>query len=280
MAKYLVMSNLSASIIIPVLNQSRKLEECLSELRDQLYNSNNIEVIVIDNGSTDGSEKLAEKYDFRSLNCASKNSPYQARNMGADESNGDVLVFLDAKCKPSKNYIFEIEKMLSENDWDLVAGDFYFTDLSSKSSLSELAYASMFLRSNPKYNGGEVSTLTGNMMVKKKVFLNLGKFDVTRSGGDVKFSQKAELEKKIKIFNSNLRVSYQSKMFEDLIKFIKRDAKGPSAIKPWYSVRPANISYINERLDDLNINISFIKKIKLMFFIMYLRFIKFYNQSK
>ena len=268
------------SIIIPVLNQAEKLDKCLLSLSNQLKGMNNIEVLVVDNGSNDGSELIAKKYNFKSIQYLDVRNPYQARNKAAVISSGEVLVFLDAKCIPNENYIAEIQKMCKVSDWDLVAGDFDFIELSSKSSLSELAYAVVYLKTNPKYNGGEVSTLTGNMMVKKEAFFDLGRFDTRRSGGDVRFSQKAERLNKLKIYNPKLRVSYAAKKYKDLIQSTKRDAGDLPSKVSWRSIRPAGKKYIDERLQDLKINIDGFKKLRLMFFIMYLRFIKYYHQAK
>lgn len=266
------------SIIIPVLNQVEKLDKALSILKDQLEGVKNIEVIVVDNNSTDGSEFLAQKYNFRAVNYSDAKSPYQARNKGASIAKGNILVFLDAKCKPDKDYISEIQTVCQANNWDIVAGDFDFSGLSAESSISELAYAVMYLRTNPKYNGGEVSALTGNMIVSKKAFIELGGFDERRSGGDVKFSQKAEKSDFVKMYNPKLRVAYQPKQYLDLIQSIKRDTIDLPHTIPLISVRPASRTYIDERLDELDINISGIKKVKLMFFIMYLRLLKYYHQ--
>jgi glycosyltransferase involved in cell wall biosynthesis len=268
------------SIIIPVLNQVNKLDLCLSELYSQIQNNESIEVIVVDNGSDDGSQNLAKKYNFKAVHFLDSKNPYKARNKGAEIARGINLVFLDAKCMPLDNYILELERIIEKENWGVVAGDFEFLGLTANSSLSELAYAVIHLRTNPILNGGEVSALTGNMMVKRNVFFELGKFVEKRSGSDVRFSQMAEEKRKRKIFASNLKVGYHAKNYSDLIQSIKRVAKDVPHKLSIKGVRPAGSSYIVDRLKGFNIEISAYKKFKLRFFIMYLRLSKYIYQFK
>jgi glycosyltransferase involved in cell wall biosynthesis len=254
---------------------------CLNVLHLQLQNKKDIEVIVVDNGSSDGSQFLAkEKYNFKSLQFTKDKNPYKARNFGVDQSKGNNLVFLDAKCIPFSNYINELERLVQLDQWDLVAGEFEFINLSSNSTISELAYAVTHLRTNPIYNGGEISALTGNMMVKREVFFELGKFDENRSGSDIRFSQLSESKNKIKIFAPNLKVGYHAKKYADMIHSIKRVAKGAPFKMPITGVRPAGKKYIETRLENLNIKITWIQKTKLQFFIMYLRMLKYMYQFR
>jgi len=272
------MDDVAISIIIPVLNQVERLEVCLEELRHQIGESTSFEVLVVDNGSSDGSDLLADRYQFTPLPLAEKANPYIARNHGATIAKGEILVFLDAKCTPRAGYVNQIQKWGQKQDWDVVSGDFKFVNLTRKSSLSELAYAVMHLRTNPKYNGGEIATLTGNMMVRKAVFWELSGFDTQRSGGDIRFSQKVKTFGKRIFFDPALVVAYEAKQQKDLIQSLKRDGRDAPYRLPWYSVRPAGMNYIRQRLTDLGITVDPLKLIRLSLYIMYLRFIKYSQQ--
>ncbi len=85
------------SIIIPVLNGSKFLERCFSTLEKQTYS--NLEIIFIDNGSSDDTKVKIESYynkkkGIKLLNC-SKISPGAARNVGIKNANGEYISFLD-----------------------------------------------------------------------------------------------------------------------------------------------------------------------------------------
>ncbi|HVA96932.1 MAG TPA: glycosyltransferase family 2 protein [Candidatus Acidoferrales bacterium] len=90
------------SIIIPVYNEERYLTYCLSSLINQTYKYT--EIIIIDDGSTDKSLDIANKYDIQ-LFRQKHQGPGIARNYGAGLAKGEILAFLDADMKYDKKYI-------------------------------------------------------------------------------------------------------------------------------------------------------------------------------
>lgn len=87
------------SIICPCYNSEKYLSEGLASVTAQTYS--NFELIIINDGSTDGSAKIAEEYkrfDSRIKLISQKNSgkPSIARNVGIRVSSGDLVTFLDA----------------------------------------------------------------------------------------------------------------------------------------------------------------------------------------
>ncbi len=87
------------SIIIPVYNQAKLLERCLASIKRQIYN--NYEIIVIDDGSTDGIDLTRQKYTaifghkLIYFNHEHKGAN-PARNHGARRAQGEYLIFCDA----------------------------------------------------------------------------------------------------------------------------------------------------------------------------------------
>ena len=87
-----------ASIIIPVYNAEKYLDECLKSILGQSYH--NWEAILIDDGSSDSSFEICKKYSsldsrFRCFS-QSNSGPGKARNKGMSMSTGDYLTFVDA----------------------------------------------------------------------------------------------------------------------------------------------------------------------------------------
>ena len=275
------MEDHSLSIIIPVFNQESSLKRSLGILKDQIGDNKGVEIVVIDNDSSDDSRKIAESFDVKVFTFKEEKNPYLTRNFGVSKSNGDVLAFLDSKCTPKSDYLQQIFKAIKEyEDWDLIAGDFELEGLTSDASLSELAYAVTNLRVAPKYNAGEISALTGNMIVKKEVFEELNGFDAQRSGGDIRFTRKAKSAQKRIKYNPNLITTYQAKEKEDLLASIKRDARDMDGTLSLTSVRPEGWEYMKDRLNDLKISLGFWKMLRLSIYIMYLRFIRYNHQGE
>lgn len=88
------MSNEAVSIIVPVYNGESELKQCLEAIRNSITPP--LEILVIDDGSTDNSRAVALGLGARVLTTGGRCGPARARNMGAREAKGTILFFLDA----------------------------------------------------------------------------------------------------------------------------------------------------------------------------------------
>ena len=86
------------SVIVPVYNVEEYLEECLESIRHQTYTD--IEVILVNDGSTDGSKEICERYCEKNSRFKLINQENQglsaARNRGVKESIGQYIMFVDS----------------------------------------------------------------------------------------------------------------------------------------------------------------------------------------
>jgi len=105
------------SIIVLNYNGKKYLDPCLSSLLKINYPRDKLEVIVVDNGSTDGSvEYIKEKYPWVKLIRLNKNYGYAiANNVGAKFSKGKFLVFLNNDTAVDKNWLIELIKVAIQN---------------------------------------------------------------------------------------------------------------------------------------------------------------------
>lgn len=106
------------SIIIPVHNSEKYLNKCLDSILNQTYKD--LEIILIENLSTDSSKKICEDYvksDSRvKLMIESKKGAAAARNCGIREANGEYISFVDSDDYVDHNaYKIIINKMIQEN---------------------------------------------------------------------------------------------------------------------------------------------------------------------
>ncbi len=111
------------SIIIPVFNTKDYLKQCLESIASQ--NFENYEVIIIDDGSTDGSDKICD--DF-CVGCKKakvihqdNKGPSAARNRGIEEATGDWVWFVDSDDLIADGALSALEERLSFIDCDLFA---------------------------------------------------------------------------------------------------------------------------------------------------------------
>ena len=82
------------SVVIPVYNGGSDFERCLRGVRSNL--GVDFEVVVVDDGSTDGSAAVAERFGARVIRHESPRGPAAARNAGAEAANAPIVFFLDA----------------------------------------------------------------------------------------------------------------------------------------------------------------------------------------
>lgn len=99
------------SVVIPVYNEKKDIEKCLSSLLAQDYPS--FEVIVIDDGSNDGTIEILKKFVKESddkIKLLKQNhlGPGPARNLGARHAKGEILSFVDADMTFEKDFLSDL----------------------------------------------------------------------------------------------------------------------------------------------------------------------------
>jgi len=100
------------SIIIPAHNEEKHIEKCLESLIAQDYQD--IEIVVVDNGSRDNTQKIVERYveryggKVRLLRLERNLGPGGGRNVGSSNATGEILVFVDADMVFPPDYIKKI----------------------------------------------------------------------------------------------------------------------------------------------------------------------------
>ncbi|MDQ0642004.1 glycosyltransferase [Microbacterium murale] len=112
---------LSISVVIPVRNDARLLELCLQALGEQTRRAD--EIIVVDNGSTDDTAAVAERYGARVVAEPVPGIP-QAASAGYDAASGDIIGRLDADSRPGRDWIERIvQRFQSRPELDFLTGD-------------------------------------------------------------------------------------------------------------------------------------------------------------
>ncbi len=111
------------SIIIPVYNVEKELDRCINSVLGQDYDD--YEIIVVDDGSTDKSGEIADKYKDISTNITvihKKNGGLSsARNAGIEVASGDYFVFLDSDDYLGKDFLTSLSKSIDKYRADIIA---------------------------------------------------------------------------------------------------------------------------------------------------------------
>lgn len=131
------------SIIVPVYKVEKYLDRCVESLISQTYE--NIEIILVDDGSPDNSGKLCDEWankDKRIRVIHKKNSGVSAtRNRGISESTGKYLVFVDSDDWLEQNAVELLYNKLIVENVDMVCGSYFInTDETEKEIITRDLY--------------------------------------------------------------------------------------------------------------------------------------------
>ena len=109
-----------ASIIIPVLNEERFIEECIESVVSNTDDIEKMEIIIIDGGSEDTTVEIVKKISSKYQNVILLHNPKKitpiSLNLGIKESSGEFIVRLDAHALYSKNYVNKCIQVLENSD--------------------------------------------------------------------------------------------------------------------------------------------------------------------
>ncbi len=123
------------SLIIPMYNASDCIRESLTSIQEQT--ARNIEVILVDDCSTDDTVKKAKGFPFKIIELSKRLSPAGVRNCGVNSASGDTLIFVDADVVLRPDSIEEIVHSLGAPDTEAVSG-IYTQDTPQASFFSQL----------------------------------------------------------------------------------------------------------------------------------------------
>jgi glycosyltransferase involved in cell wall biosynthesis len=158
------------SVIIPVYNGEKYLGDAIHSVLDPGHAP--MEVIVVDDGSTDGTAEIACEFDGRVSYVAQANhGPAAARNRGLQLARGEVVGFLDADDLWTENVVTRALASLTERqDVDIVQGR--IQEIKPRASGATGSAYACFARPYPFIN-------IGSAVYRKKVFAKVGGFDET-----------------------------------------------------------------------------------------------------
>ena len=99
------------SIIIPCFNEVDHIGHCLKSIQELEYDKTKIEVIVVDNGSTDGSDSISKRLSDIFISAPNINVG-EVRNQGVKASSGNWIIFIDADCSLDKNWLNRADNLI------------------------------------------------------------------------------------------------------------------------------------------------------------------------
>jgi cellulose synthase/poly-beta-1,6-N-acetylglucosamine synthase-like glycosyltransferase len=174
----------SVTVIVPAFNEAARIAANVAALRAQDYPPGKLEIIVVDNGSSDGTFELLQATPGILTLRESRPGSYAARNLALSQARGEVVCFTDADCHADPGWVRNAVAHLAGPEVGIVAGhvelDFGRRLRLSASELFEKCFS--FKQAD---NACNRVCVTANWTSRRDLLQGFGGFDATtKSGGD------------------------------------------------------------------------------------------------
>ena len=164
--------------IMPAYNCRAFIERSLAPLVAMQERGELCEIVVVDDGSTDGSAAAAASLGVRAMATGGRCGPGAARNLGARQAKGDILWFVDSDVVVRSNAAQHIRSALADHNYVAVFGS-YDDAPPARNFLSR--YKNLVHHHYHQSGSGEATTFwAGCGAVRKSAFLDVGGFDALR----------------------------------------------------------------------------------------------------
>lgn len=206
------------SIVIPAFNAGRSIPKAIQGCLDQDYPKENLEIIVVDDGSTDDTRKIVQAYPV--IYIAQRNQgPAKARNTGWIQAKGDIICFIDSDCIPERNLISKLTENYTSDEIGAVGGSYGIANIQSLLAdciHREIVYRHSRMLQNVQALGSY------NLSVRKSVLEEIGGFNEEykmASGEDNDLSYRILKKHYLLIFDKDAIVFHYHP--DKLVKYLK-----------------------------------------------------------
>jgi mycofactocin system glycosyltransferase len=175
------------SIIVPVYNREKELGECLDSLAALVYPADKIEVIVVDDASTDRSASIAAQHKARLVRLPVNRGQSAARNEGVKHASGELIAFIDSDCIADAAWLHDLVPYFQDSRTALVGG--YVASFFQNTWLDryEEVKSPLCMGSELAIGAGSDSDFyvpTCNMVVRKGVYHRVGGLNENQRVGE------------------------------------------------------------------------------------------------
>lgn len=229
------------SVVVPAFNAEKTLQGCLNALISQEFPKEQYEVIVVDNGSSDGTWAIIQTYGSAvcGLQETRVHNSYAARNAGVRASRGELIAFTDADCVPDARWLSLLIKHFDNPAFGGVAGEILPFNTGTVTPAEKFAARTNMLSQRKTQNHPyRPYGVTANVAYRRKVFEQIGLFNSSlESGGDADFSWRMQEQTSWGLcFNDVAIVLHHHRTsWRELWKQFVRYGQGNAALQALYS---------------------------------------------
>lgn len=179
------------SIIIPVRNRPEEIEACLRSLKEVVYPHEKVEIIVVDDASTDYTPSSVSAFPVHLIALKQNKQASYCRNLAARKARGDILAFIDSDCQAEPLWLLELIPAFKDPSLGAVGGRIDSCFENTPLDRYEQVKSSLIMGSRAKRSSESERFLyvpSCNLLVRRDLFLKSGGFKEALSvGEDVDF---------------------------------------------------------------------------------------------
>jgi len=168
------------SIVIPALNSVETIGRCLQSV-SQYSDPGNVEIIVVDNGSTDGTVEKACEFDVRIVRVPIDGFVSRVRNQGAELARAPLIAFLDSDCLVKPDWYETVLTSFDDSQIGVVGSRCGETD---KPSWVERVWQSAYVDDQIEKRQIVDYVPSGSMALRRQLFDEIGGFDESLETGE------------------------------------------------------------------------------------------------
>jgi cellulose synthase/poly-beta-1,6-N-acetylglucosamine synthase-like glycosyltransferase len=162
------------TVVVPAYNAESTLGFCLEALSHQTVSAERYEVIVVDDGSSDQTSKVAGRFDVRYL-FQKNRGPASARNLGADAAAGSLILFTDSDCVPCQDWLEEMVRPFVDSNVIAVKGGYKTRQTEIVARFAQMEFEDRYDMLRKSASIDMIDTYSAAF--RKAVFKRMGGFD-------------------------------------------------------------------------------------------------------
>ncbi len=162
------------SVIVPAYNATNTIEACLKALLHQSIDRNEYEVIVVDDGSIDRTSEIVKPFSIHYF-YQKNQGPATARNKGAQEAKGEIILFTDSDCVPENNWIEEMVRPFDDPKVIAIKGAYKTNQKALIARFAQIEFEERFEMLKKTESIDMVDTYSAGY--RKSIFHSFGGFD-------------------------------------------------------------------------------------------------------